>query len=81
MHKFVPTNEAIFFPEGTQNTFRTFVGPADFIETVNTIGLSLYSKLAIGKEFKPLGEDPRPAQPAALLHAAAVLVKGNKTSG
>lgn len=32
------------FPMGTQETFRTIVAPADFIETVNTMGMLVYAK-------------------------------------
>jgi hypothetical protein len=41
---FIPQNEAIAFPLGTQQTFRTYFAPADFNETANTIGLPLYAK-------------------------------------
>ena len=41
---FIADNEAHAFPLGTRFTFRTFFGPADFNETVNTIGIELYAK-------------------------------------
>ncbi len=40
---FVASNEAFLFPEGTDN-FKTWFAPADFVETVNTIGLPRYAK-------------------------------------
>lgn len=47
---FIPANEAVAFPEGvmTENgpLFTTYFAPADFIETVNTIGLPIYAKQA-----------------------------------
>lgn len=43
-HKFIPDNEAIAVPLGTVETFRTFFGPAEFAETVNTIGKEIYVK-------------------------------------
>lgn len=43
-HLFVPTDEAIAFPVGTQEAFRTVFAPANFIETVNTLGQELYAK-------------------------------------
>jgi len=79
--KFVPANEAIFFPEGTQNTFRTFVAPADFIETVNTMGLPLYSKLAIDKDFQRHVKIHAQSNPLPICMRPAVLVQGTKTSG
>lgn len=42
--QFIASNEAHAFPVGTANAFKTFFAPADFMETVNTIGLELYAK-------------------------------------
>ncbi|HCY86670.1 MAG TPA: major capsid protein E [Desulfobacteraceae bacterium] len=42
--KFIADNEAHAFPIGTMNTFNTFVAPADFVETANTIGMEFYAK-------------------------------------
>lgn len=42
---FVPTGEAYVVPEGT-DIFQTSFAPADFIETVNTVGLPVYAKQA-----------------------------------
>lgn len=41
----IAANEGHAFPTGTADTFRTYFAPADFIETVNTIGLEMYAKL------------------------------------
>lgn len=40
---FVPPDEAYLFPEGV-DIFRTYFAPADYIETVNTLGLPGYAK-------------------------------------
>ncbi|MGB5217115.1 MAG: major capsid protein [Smithella sp.] len=37
------------FPMGTMDTFRTFYAPADFLETVNTVGQEIYAKQAMEK--------------------------------
>lgn len=37
-------NEIRFFPVGVPNMFKTFFAPADYMETVNTIGLPRYAK-------------------------------------
>jgi len=42
--KFIPDNEAIAFPLGTQDMFKTYFAPAGFNETVNTLGLPKYAK-------------------------------------
>jgi hypothetical protein len=41
---FVPSDEAYVFPEGVPGLFITRFAPADYMETVNTIGLPLYAK-------------------------------------
>lgn len=40
----VDTAKARFFPLGVPGLFRTYFAPADYIETVNTLGLRLYAK-------------------------------------
>lgn len=42
--QFVLTDKAHFFPVGTPGLWRTVYAPADYIETVNTIGLPRYAK-------------------------------------
>lgn len=42
--KFIAANKARAIPLGTQNVFKTYFAPADFIETVNTPGMELYAK-------------------------------------
>jgi len=42
--QFIADNEGHAFPMGTMNTFQTLFAPADFNETVNTLGLELYAK-------------------------------------
>lgn len=43
-HKFIADNEAIAVPLGTRQVFRSYFAPADYMETVNTIGQELYAK-------------------------------------
>lgn len=40
----IAATEARFFPVGVQNLFRTYYAPADYVETVNTLGKRLYAK-------------------------------------
>lgn len=40
----IAPTEARFFPVGVQNLFRTYYAPADYVETVNTLGKRLYAK-------------------------------------
>lgn len=41
---FVDPDEAQIFPLGAPGLFRTYYAPADYIETVNTLGLNKYAK-------------------------------------
>jgi hypothetical protein len=45
-HQFLANGTCQFFPLGTVSTFRTYFAPADFNETVNTLGLPYYAKQA-----------------------------------
>ncbi len=40
----IPTDEVRFVPLGVPGLFRTVYAPADYIETVNTMGLEMYVK-------------------------------------
>lgn len=42
--KFLASKDGVAYPTGTRNVFKTFVAPADFLETVNTMGKLLYAK-------------------------------------
>lgn len=42
--KFLASKDGVAYPTGTQQTFRTFYCPADFLETVNTMGKAFYAK-------------------------------------
>jgi hypothetical protein len=48
--KFFADDEAYVVPEGT-NIFQMSYAPADFIETVNTMGLPLYAKMVEDKDL------------------------------
>lgn len=42
--EFISPTEARFFPVGAPDVFRTLFAPANFIDTVNTMGLPVYAK-------------------------------------
>lgn len=48
---FIADDEAYVVPVGS-DIFRTYFGPADFVETVNTIGLPIYAKQALDEQFQ-----------------------------
>ena len=41
---FIDTNKTHIFPVGVPGLFRTVYAPADYVETVNTMGQRLYAK-------------------------------------
>ncbi len=47
--KFIAANDAMLVPLGTRETFQEVIAPADFMETVNTIGIPFYAKQSPGK--------------------------------
>jgi hypothetical protein len=53
---FIAANTAYLIPEGVQTVlgplFQTYNAPADFEETVNTLGLPMYAKIARDPEFQ-----------------------------
>ncbi len=74
---FVASNEAWVYPLGVPNFFRTVFAPADYMETVNTIGLPRYAKgiptdnnkgLRLEMQTNPLSYCTRPG---ALRHLIA----------
>ena len=42
--RLIPAGEGIAFPLGTYDTFTTYGGPANLLETANTVGLPLYAR-------------------------------------
>lgn len=72
--RFIAANEGHAFPMGTYQTFRTYFAPADFNETVNTIGQPLYAK-QITCEFERGVKIHTQSNPLPLCLRPAVLVK------
>lgn len=62
---FFPTNQAYIVPMGT-NLFTTSFAPADFMETVNTVGLPIYAKIATDQEFNRWAKIHTQSNPLAL---------------
>jgi hypothetical protein len=68
-------NAAIIFPIGVPNLFNTYYAPADFVETVNTVGIPLYAKqepLPFNKGIKIHTQ----SNPLAMCCRPLVLIKG-----
>jgi hypothetical protein len=45
--RFIEEDKGIAVPMGTRNTFKRFVAPADYIETVNTLGQPYYASQVV----------------------------------
>lgn len=72
--KFIAANEGHCFPTGTSQTFVTYFAPADFNETVNTLGLPIYAKQE-PRKFDRGTDLHTQSNPLPLCLRPAVLVK------
>lgn len=54
---FIEADKGYFFPVGVPRLFRTVYAPADYVETVNTIGLPRYSRIFPWENNKGVGLD------------------------
>lgn len=72
------TATAYVVPEGTR-LFTTYFAPADFIETVNTMGLPIYSKIAMDEELNRWAKVHSQSNPLALCLRPRAVVKVTKS--
>ena len=76
---FIPDGVARFFPVGVPRLYKTYFAPADFMETVNTLGRPLYAK----QEKMDLNRGVRlhtQQNPLPMCHIPGVLVKGTTSN-
>ena len=74
VRRFIAPGEAHAFPIGTLNTFGTYNAPADFNETVNTLGRPVYAKLD-PRKFERGTDLHTQSNPLPLCLRPSVLVK------
>jgi hypothetical protein len=74
VRKFIAPGEAHAFPLGTVDTFGTYLAPADFNETVNTLGQPLYAKQE-PRKFERGTDLHTQSNPLPMCHRPGVLVK------
>ncbi len=72
--RFIAAGEAHAFPLGTIDTFASYFAPADFNETVNTLGQPLYAKQA-PRPFDRGTDLHTQSNPLPMCHRPGVLVK------
>lgn len=73
--KFLAVGEARFFPVGTQNTFKIHYAPANYLETVNTMGLPLYAKQTMEPKGRWVDVNTE-SNPLPMCRRPGVLVEG-----
>ncbi len=71
---FIADGEAHAFPLGTVDTFATYFAPADFNETVNTLGQPIYAKQE-PRKFDRGTDLHTQSNPLPMCHRPGVLVK------
>lgn len=74
VRRFIAAGEAHAFPIGTMDTFATYFAPADFNETVNTLGQELYAKIE-PRKFDRGADLHTQSNPLPMCHRPGVLVK------
>ncbi|WP_157314567.1 major capsid protein [Chitinibacter sp. GC72] len=74
VRRFIAPGEAHAFPIGTIDTFATYFAPADFNETVNTLGQPLYAKQE-PRKFDRGTDLHTQSNPLPMCHRPGVLIK------
>jgi hypothetical protein len=74
---FIGAGIAHFFPVGTRDTFVNYFAPADYLETVNTVGRELYAKQVMDPAGRWVDVYTQ-SNPLPICRRPALLVKGTK---
>jgi hypothetical protein len=75
---FIDTNKCHIFPTGVPGFFRTYFAPADYMETVNTVGQRIYSKQYEMPNGKGVNLDAQ-SNVLSLCTRPTALIKGKRT--
>lgn len=76
---YVGTDAAHFFPVGATGLFKTFFAPANYMETVNTLGLPKYAKIAPDTKFNKHVDLEAQSNPLPICTRPKVLMKAKRT--
>jgi len=76
---FIADSKAHFFPAGVPGLFRQYNAPADFVETVNTIGLPRYAKQAVDDQFGRWVKLHTQSNPLPICTRPKTLIKAKRT--
>ena len=74
---FIAAGKAHFFPVGTANTFKIHYAPANYLETVNTMGLPIYAKQTMEPKARWIDLNTE-SNPLPLCRRPGLLVTGSK---
>jgi hypothetical protein len=76
---YIHTDKAHFFPVGAQGLFKTFFAPANYMETVNTIGLPKYAKIAPDTKYNKYVDLEAQSNPLPICTRPKVLMQAKRT--
>ncbi len=76
---FINTDKCHVFPVGVPGLFKLYYGPADYMETVNTIGLPKYMKQAADERFNKFVDLEAQSNPLPICTQPKALIKGKRT--
>lgn len=76
---YINTDKAHFFPIGVTGLFKNYFGPADYIETVNTIGLPKYAKVSPDMQFQKFVDIEAQSNPLPICTRPKVLMLAKRT--
>lgn len=75
---FIPTDKAQFFPVADGGLYKTFYAPANYMETVNTLGLPRYARISPDSQFNKFVDVETQSNPLPICTRPRVLVRGRK---
>lgn len=76
---FITATKVHIFPVGVPGLFKLYFGPADYMETVNTIGLPKYMKQSFDPRFNKYVDLEAQSNPLPICTRPKVLIKGKNT--
>lgn len=76
---YVHTDKAHFFPVGAIGLFKTYFAPANYMETVNTIGLPKYAKIAPDVKYNKFVDLEAQSNPLPICTRPKVLMQAKRT--
>lgn len=76
---YINTDKAHFFPVGVTGLFKTYFGPANYIETVNTLGLPKYAKVSPDNQFQKWIDVEAQSNPLPICTRPKVLMLAKRT--